>query len=183
MVNRNCSFFLWLWKKFPVLTVPIWRSLEGGGGWPRRWDLCYGKKKRLFKLSLLPLGCFFTFDPWQQEKEEYWNYSLIVWCSFFFFLLFNSTLAVWMCHDPTTGWKSLPQCAELEQVSIQSILVETSSRKWWHFSYLTVRVQVQGNEEEEGDIRDIGRWRQGVLIQTQTQGEPPYLPHSFPFVV
>lgn len=36
----------------------------------------------------------------------------------------------------------------------------------------TVRVQVQGYEEEEGNIRDLGRWRQSVFIQdTKIQGE------------
>lgn len=34
-----------------------------------------------------------------------------------------------------------------------------------------VRVQVQGYEKEESDIWNISRWRQGVFVQTQTQGE------------
>ena len=29
-----------------------------------------------------------------------------------------------------------------------------------------VRVQIERDEKEKGDIRNIGRWRQGVLIQT-----------------
>lgn len=37
-----------------------------------------------------------------------------------------------------------------------------------------VRVQVQGYEEEESVIRNISRWRQGISVQAQTQGEQVY---------
>lgn len=47
------------------------------------------------------------------------------WLVFFFLFLLglivldsDSTSAVWMCRDPTTGWKLLQPCAELGQVPL-----------------------------------------------------------------